>query len=126
VLTVYSTSVLKFFITNARMVTTTKNMASIVFVCLIPLGLTDFSESQGILNPLGKYTIEWEAVANCQGICLVIVRFWVRGTVGAFCYCCFLGQETLLPLPLVAIQLLNREHIVNYVIRAQLKSSFGS
>jgi len=33
--------------TNARMVTTTKNMASIVLVCLILLGLTDFSESQG-------------------------------------------------------------------------------
>ena len=40
------------------------------------------------LEPTGR-----EAVAGCQGICLVI------DPDVASCYCCFLGQETLLPLP---------------------------
>jgi len=38
------------------------------------------------------------SVADCQGIYLVIARFQVRCPVGAFWCCCFLGQETLLPL----------------------------
>jgi len=46
-----------------------------------------------------------------QGICLVIARFQVRCPVGAFCCCCFLGQETLLPLPQPP-SCLNQEHIV--------------
>ena len=36
---------------------------------------------------------------DCQGVCLVTERFQVRSPAEAFCYCCFLGQETLLPLP---------------------------
>ena len=40
-----------------------------------------------------------EAVAGCQGICLEIARSQVRCLAVASCYCCFLGQETLLPLP---------------------------
>ena len=38
-------------------------------------------------------------VAGCQGICLVIARSRVRCPAVASRYCCFLGQETLLPLP---------------------------
>jgi len=48
--------------------------------------------------------VHWKAVADCQGICLVIARFQVRCPVGAF----------------TVTQLLNREHIV---IRPQLKNS---
>jgi len=92
------TSVAEFSTTNARMATaTTKNMASIVLVCLILLGsVTDFGESQGTES--FKCVHYRMPVANCQGIWLVIVRFHVRCPVGAFCYYCFLGQETSLPL----------------------------
>jgi len=34
-----------------------------------------------------------EAVADCQGICLVIARFRVQCPVGTFCCRCFLGQK---------------------------------
>jgi len=68
-------------------------------------------------NWLQASCFQREAVANCQGICLVIVRFQVRCPVRAFCYCWFhcLSHPAVKP---------GTTYIVYYVIRAQLKSSF--
>jgi len=65
-------------------------------------------------------------IADCQGICLVIARFQVRCPVRAFCCCCcFLGYSLDKKLYFFCLshQLLNQEHIVHHVIRAQLISS---
>jgi len=63
-----------------------------------------------------------EAVADCQGICLVIARFQVQCLVGPSAAVVSLGKK--LYSHCLSHQLLNREHIVLCIFRAQLKNSF--